>query len=332
VADGCADATAWCRDDPDHIGLSTASLTRFTKNGSAVGHIDPGHWNNRQVSWSYVPTPRYSGDLRLAFLRDAQPTRPVMAVSNLPNGIHGVEYQGPDGAWQRAQPNGDMGQSFIPGPTANGGTEYRIRVRDASDALVNRGRIYRFSLPTTCFSRCAEAYTRVDYSTEEAPPGSTGTWTTPESSPTTTTTSTSTTTATTTTTGPTTTTTTTNQATTTTRAATTTTTTTTNQAVPQPGCSAAYSVVNAWPGGFQVDVTVRNTGPTPISGWSTGFSVAGSQQVTNPWNAVVNQSGRQVTAVNQSYNGSLAPGASAGWGAIVNGVNQPVSGLRCTPR
>jgi hypothetical protein len=324
VADGCAEATAWCRDDPDHVGLSTTSLTRFTKNGLAVGHIDPGHWNNRQVSWSYVPTPRYAGDLRLGFLRDAQPSRPAIAVSNLPNGIHGVEYQAPDGSWQRAQPNGDMGQSFIPGPTTEGGTDYRIRVRDASDALVNRGRTYRFSLPSTCFTRCADAYTKVDHTTEEAPANSSDAWTTAESAPPITTTTGTTTTTTTTTT--------TDVVTTTTTAVRTTTTTTTKQAAPRPGCAATYTVVNSWPGGHQVDITVRNTGPTTIRGWSTAFSMAGSQQVTNPWNAVVNQYGRQVVAVNQNYNGSLAPGASTSWGAIVSGADQPVSGVGCTPR
>lgn len=323
VADGCAAATAWCRDDPDHLALSTTSLTRFTKNGLAVGHIDTAHWNNRHVSWSYVPTPHYAGDLRLGFLRDAQPSRPVIAVSNLPNGIHGVEYQGPDGAWQRAEANGDMGQSFIPGPTASGGTDYRIRVRDASDAMVNQGRVYRFSLPSTCFSRCADMYTKVDYTTEEAPAGTSAGWTTAESAPPTTT-------AATTTTNTGTTTTPTDVVTTTTAAATT--TTTTKQATPQPGCVATYAVVSAWNGAHQVNVTIRNTGPNPISGWSTSFSMAGSQQFTNPWDAVVNQSGRQVVAVNQSYNGSLAPGASTSWGAIVSGADQPVSGLGCAPR
>jgi cellulose binding protein with CBM2 domain len=342
VADGCAEATAWCRDDPDHLGLATTSLTRFTKNGLPVGHIDPGHWNNRHVSWSYVPTPHYSGDLRLGFLRDAQPSRPVLAFSNLPNGIHGVEYQGPDGSWQQAPGNGDMGQSFIPGPTTSGGTDYRIRVRDASDALVNKGRIYRYSLPSTCFSRCADAYTKIDYTTEEAPAGSSEAWTTAQSPPpTTTSTDTGTGTgtakpdtdtaikATTGAAAPATTTTTQQQA---PPPPAPPKTTTTRPPPPQPGCTATYKVIESWPGGYKIDVTVRNSGPTPITGWSTSFSVAGSQRVNNPWNAVVNQYGRQVTAVNQSYNGSLAPGATTGWGAIVSGLDQPVSGLGCAPR
>ncbi len=315
VADGCADATAWCRDDPDHLGLSTISLTRFTKGGLAVGHIDPGHWNNRNVSWSYVATPNYRGDLKLGLLRDSQAPSPVLAVSHLPNGIHGVEYQGPDGTWRQALPNGDMGQAFVIGPVGDGGAGYRVRVRDASDELVHQGRVYRFGLPAACAAKCAEVYTKVDYSTDD--PSSSDSWTTAppmtttDSPPPTTTTATTT---------------------TTTAAPPTTTTEPTTTPPPAPGCTATYKVVNAWPGAHLVEVTVRNTGPKALTGWSTSFSVTGRQRFDNPWNAVVDQSGGKVVAVNQGYNGSLAPGASTGWGSIVSGVDQPVSGLTCTPR
>ncbi|WNV88944.1 cellulose binding domain-containing protein [Umezawaea sp. Da 62-37] len=322
VADGCADPSAWCRDDPDHLGVSTSSLAWFTKDGAPVGHIDPDHWNNRHVSWSYVPTPDYSGDLRIGFLRDAGRAKPVIAVSHLRNGVHGVEYLGPEGGWQRALPNGDMGQSFILGPTEKGGTDYRVRVRDASDSLVEQGRVYRFSLPATCSSGCSETYAEVDYTTE-AP--SSETWGS-AAVPTTTASSSS-------------------VVPTTTAVVTTTTTARAAPAAPvapvapkttvkalQAACTATYRVVNSWQGGRQVDVTVRNTGAKPLSGWRTTFSVDGSQRFTTPWNAVVNQSGGQVVAVNQNYNGSLAAGASTSWGAIVSGVDRPVTGMACAPR
>ncbi|HEX6347424.1 cellulose binding domain-containing protein [Umezawaea sp.] len=322
VADGCAAPTAWCRDDPDHIGLSTTSLTRFTKNGVSVGHIDPSRWNNRHVSWSYVPTPRYSGDLELGFLRGSQASRPVLAVSHLPNGIHGVEYLGPDGTWRQAQPNEDMGQAFVIGPASEGGTDYRVRVRDVSDALVQQGRVYRFGLPAACSPTCADVYTKVDHSTEEGPPTSSDTWTTAPMAGTT---------------PPATTTTTTAEPTTTTTDAPVTTTappaaTTTTTRRPAEACTATYSVGNSWQGAHQVEVVVRNTGSRPLSGWRVTFSMAGSQRLTNTWNASVTQSGRRVAATNQGYNGTLAPGASTGWGSIVSGADEPVAGLTCTPR
>jgi len=54
--------------------------------------------------------------------------------------------------------------------------------------------------------------------------------------------------------------------------------------------------------------------------------------VVNSWNAVVSQSGRQVTAGNQGYNGTLAAGASTTWGAVVNGTSLPLSGTTCAVR
>jgi len=42
------------------------------------------------------------------------------------------------------------------------------------------------------------------------------------------------------------------------------------------------------------------------------------------------QSGRQVTAVNASYNGSVAAGGSTSFGMVVNGSSQALSGLTCS--
>jgi hypothetical protein len=288
VADSCGDANAWCRDDPGHLDLSTASLNRFVKNGVPVGDMNPAHWNNRRISWSYVAAPDYTGDLKLGFLQGAQRYWTAIAVSHLPNGVHGVEYLGADGAWQQAQPDSDLGQAFVIGPTAAAGTAYAIRVRDASDALVNDGRVYRFSLPDQCLSGCAAAYTGVSYTTDAG---------TPTTTPTTTATA-----------------------------------TTTPTAPAGPSCAVTAAVTSTWSGGHQLEFTVRNTGPAALSGWTTAFSFAGTQQVTNSWNAVPSQTGSQVQAANQTYNGTLAAGASTTWGAVVTGTAQPLSGLSCTAR
>ncbi|MFD1048469.1 cellulose binding domain-containing protein, partial [Kibdelosporangium lantanae] len=276
VADSCGDSNAWCRDDPNHLDLSTPSLNRFVKNGVPVGDMDPAHWNNRHVSWSFVPSPSYSGDIRIGFLQGAQRYWPAIAVSHLPNGIHGVEYLGADGTWQRAQPDSDMGEAFIIGPTTTGGTAYQIRVRDVDDALVNNGRVYNFSLPSQCSSNCSAAYTGVTYTT--------GTGGGPTDPP------------------------------------------------PASGCSATAAVTSSWSGGYQMEVTVKNNGSSSIAGWSTTFGFAGDQRLANSWNVVATQSGQQVTATNQTYNGNLAAGASTTWGATVNGANQPLTGMTCTTR
>ncbi len=284
VADSCGDANAWCRDDPGHLDLKTGSLNRFVKNGAPVGDMDPAHWNNRRISWSFVPAPAYTGDLKIGFLQGAQRYWTAIALSHLPNGIHGVEYLGPDGVWQQARPDSDMGQAFVIAPTTTAGTSYAIRVRDVGDALVNAGRVYRFTLPDQCLSGCGPAYTPASYTTgDDTPP--------------------------------------------------TTTTTTTTPSVPAgASCAATSAVTGSWNGGHQLEITVRNTGSLPLSGWTTSFSFAGTQRVTSSWNAVPTQTGQQVRATNQTYNGTLAAGATVTWGAVVDGAAQPLSGMACTAR
>jgi hypothetical protein len=167
VADSCADSNAWCRDDPNHLDLAQNSLNQFTEGGQPVGDMYPNHWNNRRISWQFVPAPGYSGDIRIGFVQSAQPYWPVIAISHLPNGIHGVQYYS-NGAWHAATMDSDMGQDYQIGPTSTSpsqGTQYQIRVVDASDTPVAGGRTYQFSLPASCATGCGPAYTAVTYTT-----------------------------------------------------------------------------------------------------------------------------------------------------------------------
>ncbi|MEU8260509.1 cellulose binding domain-containing protein [Micromonospora sp. NPDC048999] len=295
VADSCGDGNAWCRDDPYHLDLVTASLNRFARNGVPVGNMYPNNWNNRHVSWSFVSAPNYTGDIRIGFLRGAQRYWPAIALSHLANGVHGVDYLA-DGVWKAATMNSDMGQSYVIGATTSGGTDFQIRVRDVADTLINNGRVYKFTLPGSCGGTCAAAYTQVSYTTS----GGTGPTTSPTATPTTSPTATP--------------------------------TTTPTSPSPVTGCTADYRVTGAWSGGFQAEVSVRNTGTNPIAGWSTSFSFPGAQRISDAWNATANQSGQQVTATDVGWNGSLAAGGTASWGFVATGDNQPPTGLRCTTR
>ncbi|MFC8415949.1 cellulose 1,4-beta-cellobiosidase [Streptomyces coelicoflavus] len=78
-------------------------------------------------------------------------------------------------------------------------------------------------------------------------------------------------------------------------------------------CTVDYQVQNDWGSGFTAAVTVTNNGAA-TSSWSLGWTYAGSQKVTNSWNAKVSQSGAAVTAANESYNGTLSTGGSASFG------------------
>jgi cellulase/cellobiase CelA1 len=96
-------------------------------------------------------------------------------------------------------------------------------------------------------------------------------------------------------------------------------------------CTATYRIVNSWPGGFQGEVSVRNSGTAAISGWTVRFRFA-NQLITQSWSATVVQSGLDVTATNASWNGSLAPAASTTFGFIANWTgSNPVPTPACTP-
>ncbi|WP_405728313.1 cellulase family glycosylhydrolase [Streptomyces sp. NBC_00028] len=82
-----------------------------------------------------------------------------------------------------------------------------------------------------------------------------------------------------------------------------------------PACTVEYSVTSQWDTGFQGAVTITNN-TAAVSSWSLGFDFAGGQKVTQGWNAKWSQSGTTVTAANESYNGSLATGASVSAGFI----------------
>ncbi|MFD7992283.1 glycoside hydrolase family 6 protein [Streptomyces mexicanus] len=80
-----------------------------------------------------------------------------------------------------------------------------------------------------------------------------------------------------------------------------------------PACTVDYKVQNQWNTGFTAAVTVTNNGAAK-TGWTLKWTYAGDQKVTSGWNARITQSGADVTATNESYNGSLATGASASFG------------------
>ncbi|MDG4780012.1 cellulase family glycosylhydrolase [Micromonospora sp. WMMD961] len=84
---------------------------------------------------------------------------------------------------------------------------------------------------------------------------------------------------------------------------------------PAGGCTATYTVTNQWQGGFQGEVRVT-AGAAAITGWTTRWTFANGQSVTQTWNATLTSSGPTVTARNADYNGRLAAGASTSFGFI----------------
>ncbi|MDX3710350.1 GH12 family glycosyl hydrolase domain-containing protein [Streptomyces europaeiscabiei] len=79
------------------------------------------------------------------------------------------------------------------------------------------------------------------------------------------------------------------------------------------GCKVAYGT-NVWQGGFTADVTITNTGSSPVSGWKLAFTLPSGQRITNAWNANLSGSSGAVTASNVAHNGEVAVGGQATFG------------------
>lgn len=106
-------------------------------------------------------------------------------------------------------------------------------------------------------------------------------------------------------------------------------TTTTTQppppAPPVPPCKVSYRIGGQWPGGFQGNVTVRNTGGSAINGWTLRWSFGDGQTVQNMWNAVSTQRGASVSAANAHYTAVIAPGGEVSLGFI--GTHRGANGV-----
>ncbi|MCE6996164.1 glycoside hydrolase family 9 protein [Saccharothrix sp. S26] len=105
---------------------------------------------------------------------------------------------------------------------------------------------------------------------------------------------------------------------------------------PTGGCKITYRA-SSWPGGFNADVTITNTGTTAWNSWTLKFAFPGNQKVTNGWSANWTQSGAEVTATSYSWNGTVAPGGSTsiGFNGSFSGQNTDpaaftVNGQSCT--
>jgi alpha-galactosidase len=99
-------------------------------------------------------------------------------------------------------------------------------------------------------------------------------------------------------------------------------------------CTATYRVTNSWPGGFQGEIVVTNTGTASTAGWTVTWTFPDGQVINQLWNGNPSQSGPMVTVDNLTYNGALAVGASATLGFIAsrNSTNQPPTDFACKAR
>ncbi|BAJ27047.1 MULTISPECIES: cellulose binding domain-containing protein [Kitasatospora] len=84
-------------------------------------------------------------------------------------------------------------------------------------------------------------------------------------------------------------------------------------------CTVSYRVTTGWGNGFVAAVTVTNTGPADLDGWTLDFDwPSAGQSVNSWWNADVSATGQHVRVTNGTSNAHLAPrgGTTADFGFV----------------
>jgi hypothetical protein len=86
-------------------------------------------------------------------------------------------------------------------------------------------------------------------------------------------------------------------------------------------CTADYKMTGGWGSGYVASITVTNTGPAAINGWTLTFAFpAAGQSLNSGWNANWSASGQNVVATSLTWDANLAPngGNSASIGFVGN--------------
>ncbi|WP_286217212.1 cellulose binding domain-containing protein [Paraoerskovia sediminicola] len=79
-------------------------------------------------------------------------------------------------------------------------------------------------------------------------------------------------------------------------------------------CEVTSVVHGVWPGGFNAQVTLKNTGDEAVEGWELGWHLDSGESVAKHWSADVAQDGDRVSASNLSWNRVVEPGQSVTFG------------------
>lgn len=75
---------------------------------------------------------------------------------------------------------------------------------------------------------------------------------------------------------------------------------------PDAYCTASYTLVKQWPGGFQAEV--RITPRATMTDWRVQWTYGDGQRVTQMWNGEFTQNGYMVLITPAEYDGTVAAG------------------------
>ncbi|MFH8241143.1 cellulase family glycosylhydrolase [Streptomyces sp. NPDC018321] len=86
--------------------------------------------------------------------------------------------------------------------------------------------------------------------------------------------------------------------------------TTDESGTPGATCAVTYRVVGEWPGGFQGEIAVRNTGTAPLGPWTLAFTFPDGQTVTNMWGGTPTQTDGAVSVAPAPYTATIPAGGA----------------------
>ena len=105
-------------------------------------------------------------------------------------------------------------------------------------------------------------------------------------------------------------------------------------------CAVDYRLTAGWGSGYVAAVTVTDTGPSPVNGWTLTFAVPSSGETFNSgWNANWTSNGQNVQATSQNFDANLAANAGnsvsigfvgANTGAYASPAAISLNGTVCT--
>jgi mannan endo-1,4-beta-mannosidase len=102
-------------------------------------------------------------------------------------------------------------------------------------------------------------------------------------------------------------------------------------------CGVGYRVTGSWPGGFQGEITLRNTGASAINGWTLRWTFPDGQRITNLWGGTATQSGSDVSVAAAPYTATVPAAGSVTLGfTATRGAANPeptaftLNGAACT--
>jgi serine/threonine protein kinase len=97
-------------------------------------------------------------------------------------------------------------------------------------------------------------------------------------------------------------------------------------------CAATLRVTNAWPDGYQAEITIANQSASTLSGWTLHWTLPANQSLTNLWNGKLTQNGSAITVDNFDYNAHIPTNGTATVGYTASSTSGDTPAISCQTR